>query len=121
MTVRAAHKVETGIWGEQAAADYLQRTGYEVIDRNVRKRCGEIDLVARKQQTLYFIEVKTRSTTHFGLPREALSSGKLRRLERTIECYLSNFTGDFTQCALACVEILGTPHSYQISYLEHAP
>ncbi|HTZ86928.1 MAG TPA: YraN family protein [Solirubrobacteraceae bacterium] len=49
-----------GCRGEQIAADYLRRRGYSVLDRNVRTRRGEIDLVAFKCSTLVFVEVKTR-------------------------------------------------------------
>ena len=46
--------------GEELAADYLQRRGYSVLDRNARTRYGEIDLVVHRRHALVFVEVKTR-------------------------------------------------------------
>src|SRR5690349_15289065 len=50
----------TGIKGEEEAARFLTRSGYAILDKNVRTRAGEIDLVAKEGKTLVFVEVKTR-------------------------------------------------------------
>ena len=50
----------TGVKGEEEAARFLTRSGYAILDRNVRTRAGEIDLVAKEGKTLVFVEVKTR-------------------------------------------------------------
>ena len=50
----------TGIKGEEEAARFLSRCGYAILDKNVRTRAGEIDLVAKEGKTLVFVEVKTR-------------------------------------------------------------
>ena len=50
----------TGIKGEEEAARFLSRCGYAILDKNVRTRVGEIDLVAKEGKTLVFVEVKTR-------------------------------------------------------------
>ncbi len=69
-----------GASGESAVARWYEQAGYEVLDRNWRVREGEIDLVLRRRDTIVFCEVKTRRTTAFGAPVEAVTFAKQRRL-----------------------------------------
>lgn len=71
-----------GIFGERLAADFLERAGLTVIDRNWRGESGEIDLVALEADELVFVEVKTRSSLRLGDPLEAIDERKLQRLRR---------------------------------------
>ena len=69
-----------GVAGEDAVARWYEGAGYDVLDRNWRCRDGEIDLVASRGDTLVFCEVKTRASTRFGTPFEAVTPSKQRRL-----------------------------------------
>ena len=69
-----------GAMGEDAAAAWYTARGYEVVDRNWRVREGEIDLVLRTGRTVVFCEVKTGSSDRFGVPVEAVTATKQRRL-----------------------------------------
>ena len=69
-----------GVSGEEVAAAWYVTQGYEVLDRNWRCRDGELDLVVRRDSTLVFCEVKTRASTRFGAPVEAVTGTKQRRL-----------------------------------------
>jgi putative endonuclease len=71
-----------GASGERRAAQWYEAEGYEVLDRNWRCPDGELDLVARRGPTLVFCEVKTRRTTRFGQPFEAVTSTKQARIRR---------------------------------------
>jgi putative endonuclease len=71
---------DLGNAGEHAAAAWYRARGFDIIDRNWRVREGEIDLVARRGATIVFCEVKTRSSDRFGLPVEAVTKAKQRRL-----------------------------------------
>jgi putative endonuclease len=74
-------KDELGRYGEELAARHLVAAGMQVLDRNWRCREGELDLVARDHDgTVVFCEVKTRSSTAFGEPSEAVGRVKARRL-----------------------------------------
>ena len=73
--------------GEEIAAKYLRNKGYKIIERNFRKGYGEIDLIAIDNDTLVFIEVKTRTSKRFGTPLEQISYHKLKSLERTAIFY----------------------------------
>jgi putative endonuclease len=75
-------KDELGRRGEQLAAEFLQAAGYLILDRNYRCAEGELDIVAADQRVLVACEVKTRSSSAYGSPIEAVTSSKLRRLRR---------------------------------------
>ncbi len=79
-------RVDLGRWGEDLAAQHLTATGAQVLARNWRCREGEIDLVVLDPDgTLIFCEVKTRSSTAFGEPAEAVGPVKARRI-RAVAC-----------------------------------
>jgi len=80
---------QLGAIGEEAAVRALRRRGYRIRDRNVRCPMGELDLVAEDRGTLVFLEVKTRSTSDYGGPFEAISLFKQQRLQRLAVYYLS--------------------------------
>lgn len=71
-----------GRQGEQLAAEYLQRAGLRILDRNWRCAEGEIDIVAADHRVLVVCEVKTRSGTRYGTPLEAITRQKRMRLRR---------------------------------------
>ena len=73
--------------GERAAAAFLERRGYRILDRNYRCRYGEIDCVAVHRGTLVFLEIKTRSSLAYGPPHEAVDLRKRRRLTRIARHY----------------------------------
>ncbi|AZZ55350.1 MULTISPECIES: YraN family protein [Rathayibacter] len=75
-------KDELGRRGEEIAAAHLEAHGFEILDRNWRVREGELDIIAREGAALVVIEVKTRSSTRFGLPVEAITRAKAQRLRR---------------------------------------
>lgn len=78
-----------GARGEQIATDFLKRNGYDIVARNFRTRYGEIDIVAKEKSTIVFVEVKTRSTVHFGTPEEAITRDKQGKLRLMVEYFLS--------------------------------
>jgi putative endonuclease len=80
--VRVNPKDALGRQGEQLAAEYLQRAGFRILDRNWRCAEGELDIVAAERRVLVVCEVKTRSGTRYGTPLEAISRQKRVRLRR---------------------------------------
>ena len=78
-----------GDWGENLVAEYLRKRGFEIVASQFRCRLGEIDLIARKDGVLCFVEVKTRADTTFGLPREAVGPKKQRRIRAAAAYYLA--------------------------------
>lgn len=74
--------------GEDRAAAWYRGRGYTVLHRNWRCREGELDLVVRRGRTLVFVEVKARRTDRFGIPAEAITPVKQRRLRALARRYL---------------------------------
>ena len=81
---------DTGILGEQLAADYLSRRDYHIIETNYRCPEGEIDIVAQHEGDLAFIEVKTRRSRQFGSPEESITPAKMEKLRVTAARYLQS-------------------------------
>jgi len=77
-----AEKDILGRSGEQLAARFLEDGGYRIVDRNWRGVRGELDIVAERDGTTVFVEVKTRSGPAFGHPFEAVTPKKIRALRR---------------------------------------
>jgi putative endonuclease len=83
-----------GAWGESRAAEYLIQKGYRIEAMNLRTPYGEIDLLAEHQGVLVFVEVKTRSSTRFGLPEEAVNRQKQQHMLACAQSYLQS-RGDY--------------------------
>ena len=77
-----------GKWGEEVAAEHLRAAGYEILYQNYRTSYGEIDLIARKDQQLVFVEVKTRSSLSLGNPEISVTPRKQKHLLASIEAFL---------------------------------
>ncbi len=82
-------KDELGRRGEQLAAEYLERAGLRILDRNWRCETGELDIVALERRVLVVCEVKTRSGVRYGSPLEAISTSKRLRLRRLAASWLA--------------------------------
>jgi putative endonuclease len=82
-------KDAVGRYGEQVAVAHLESAGLEVLERNWRCREGELDAIARDGTTIVFVEVKTRSSTLYGTPAEAVTRAKLARLRRLSMLWLA--------------------------------
>jgi len=78
---------DLGILGEDIAANYLISAGFKIIERNFKKRYGDIDIVAKVGDTFSFIEVKTRIGDKFGRGEEAITPWKLRNLIKSVNFY----------------------------------
>jgi putative endonuclease len=82
------HHQYTGKRGERLAAAFLCNAGYEILQTNWRWKHAEIDIIARHNDVLVFVEVKTRSSTIYGLPEESVSQAKQCKLAEAAEAYL---------------------------------
>ena len=96
---------ELGRWGETLAANYLDRNGYRVIERNLRTPFGEIDLVAEDGSLLVFVEVKTRSTDTYGMPEESITQQKRQHLIAAAQSYLQTFSISDTNWRIDVISI----------------
>lgn len=92
-TEGARRRRALGAAGEERAAAWYRARGYEVLDRNWRRREGELDLVLGLGRTVVFCEVKARSGTAFGLPAEAVGPAKQTRVRRLAVQWLAEHAG----------------------------
>lgn len=82
---------ELGWRGEEAAARFLERRGYDIVARNWTCFAGEADIIARDGDAIVFVEVKTRSGYAKGLPAEAVDAAKRDRYERIAAAFLAEY------------------------------
>ena len=85
----ASHN-ELGTQGETLALNYLQAKGYEVIEKNYRYLKAEVDLIAKHNNVVVFVEVKARSTNFFGEPELAVTLSKQKLLIAAADYYASS-------------------------------
>lgn len=95
-----------GRYGEDLAAHHLEQSGLVIVERNWRCPAGELDIIAREDQTLVFCEVKTRSSVDFGTPAEAVGPVKARRLRRLGLLWLNEHPGARGELRFDVVSVL---------------
>jgi len=78
---------DTGIRGEKLAKDFLKKRGYRILETNYRCSEGEIDIIAKHQDYLVFVEVRTKKSLEFGSPEESITPTKKERLRATASYY----------------------------------
>lgn len=106
----AAESHATGRWGEDLAVACLQREGCRILGRRVRPdRRDEIDIVARKDDALIFVEVKTRRNEAFGRPLASVDAAKRRALNRAAVRYLRQIGFPRLYYRFDTIEIVGAP------------
>ena len=112
-----AAKDDLGRRGERLAENHLLARGYRLVERNWRCRQGEIDLVVRDGDALVFVEVKTRSSTAFGHPFEAITPVKLARLRRLAHEWCAAHPAERGRIRIDAVAVLA-PHG-GVPAIEH--
>jgi putative endonuclease len=104
---------ENGKEAEEKASFYLQQQGFTVLDRNWRVSFAEIDIVAQKDDCIYFVEVKYRRTTDFGGGLAAINKNKLHKLELGANAWVQakNWQGEYQ---LLIAEVTGNEFTVDI-------
>lgn len=95
-----------GNFAENYASELLARNGFSLITRNYSTGLGEIDIIASKIDTLYFVEVKARHTTTFGLPEEAVNFRKRKKIEWTAWNYIQRNKLPFKKFRVLVISLL---------------
>ncbi|MEC4048255.1 YraN family protein [Flavobacterium sp. SUN046] len=75
--------------GEEIAVAHLQERGYVILETNWRAQSAEIDIIAKKGNTLVVVEVKTRSSIEYGLPQDFVKPAQIQRLVKAIDQYIT--------------------------------
>lgn len=95
-----------GKCGEIKAVDFLKKNKYKILETNYTCKLGEIDIIAKKDDIIVFIEVKSRSTKKYGLPREAVTIYKQQKIKNVANFYLQQTNGFNSFCRFDVIEIL---------------
>ena len=103
----AAHN-ELGKWGEDLATAFLEKNGYEIIERDWKSGRRDIDIIAKDDTgTIIFVEVKTRRNHAFGEPEDAIDYRKIQSLQQAINHYIK-FRRLNSQVRFDIISIVGT-------------
>lgn len=90
--VEVMNHIELGRYGEKVGREFLEFNNYTILETNIRTKFGEIDIVAKKENILAVVEVKTRRTKSYGLPCEAVSRQKQQHIKGTLVWYLQKIS-----------------------------
>ncbi len=91
--------------GETRAVNFLKKKGFLILERNYKTPLGEIDIIAKDNEIIVFVEVKTRSSEEYGLPCEAVNRKKQEKYYRTATQYLQKERKMESQCRFDIIEI----------------
>jgi putative endonuclease len=108
--------------GERLAAAHLEAKGYRVVDRNYRRREGEVDVVAERGGALVFVEVRTRMGGEPGEAAESITPAKAARLLAVAEVYCQEHPGGLADCRIDVVTVELSPDGRlrKIAHIENA-
>ncbi len=112
-------KITFGKKGEILATNYLKNKGYKIIKNNYKNTLGEIDIIAKKDNYLIFVEVKTRISRAFGDPREAVDLKKQNKIRQVATMYLKQHGQLDTNCRFDVIAILGDCDE-EVCHIENA-
>jgi putative endonuclease len=110
---------ELGKKGEEAAVEYLQQNGYEILETNWTFQKAEVDIIAQKENTLAIIEVKTRSSLDFGLPQDFVKPKKIQLLVKAVNEYVIQNDMD-VEVRFDIIAIHKEGDDFKIEHLEDA-
>lgn len=115
-------RAETGRLGENAAAEYLEKRGYRIVERNYSRRCGEIDIIAYKDKIICFVEVRTRAAGSMLSGAQTVDIRKMQRVYKTACLWLMEHEADY-QPRFDVAEIVSSKdgsRAERINYIENA-
>lgn len=111
---------DIGQSAEDAAVVFLKRRGFRIIDRNVRYRFGEIDIIGWDGEVLCFVEVRSRKNDSFGTPEATIGQRKQARISKAAAAYLQKRFSKWPPCRFDAVALLGSGKSKKITFIEGA-
>ncbi len=114
-----AYHNELGKYGEQLAADFLLKNGYEVLERNFIFQKAEIDIIAQKEKELIIVEVKTRNSAFFGDPQDFVSNAKIKLLVKAANEYVISNNLDI-EVRFDIISVIKNKQTEQLEHFENA-
>jgi len=114
------NKRKVGNIGEDLATKEMEKMGYTILDRNYAKRCGEIDIIAKKGTYIVFVEVKFRKSVAYGLPKEVVNRQKQRKIIQTAKSYIFEEELIDWDFRFDVAEVLQQEETLYFHYMENA-
>ena len=108
-----------GKLGEEEAVDFLLKNGYHILQRNYRYQRAEVDILARKDDILAVVEVKTRSSTDFGNPQDFVKPKQIQRLVTAVDAYVITNNLD-VEVRFDIIAIVSSKKGLELEHLENA-
>lgn len=110
---------ELGKQGEQLAKEFLAGKGYVIVEQNYRYLKAEVDIIARKGDTLVAVEVKTRSSSSFGDPQDFVNDKKIKLLVTAMDHYVVERALD-VEVRFDIIAIIIQQNTHEIEHFEDA-
>lgn len=117
--VKMAIHNELGKKGEEISVKFLQKKGYEILERNWRYKKAEVDIIARKNKVLAIVEVKTRSSNYLGNPQDFVSRKKIKLLVEAVNEYVTSRDLDI-EVRFDIIAIIKNQKKLEVEHLEDA-
>jgi putative endonuclease len=114
------YRKRIGKKGEDKAVNYLKQKGYRILEQNFRAERGEIDIIALDQDTLVFIEVKTKRHDHFGEPETWVDKRKQAQIGKIAQAYLQQQDIVNMDCRFDVIGIVFKNQSNEIRHFQDA-
>ncbi|MEG1286574.1 MAG: YraN family protein [Clostridium sp.] len=83
-----AFNKDIGNYGEDLSFEFLKRNGYSILSRNFRNRFGEVDIICKKDEVIIFVEIKSRYSSNYGYPIEAITYSKQKQIIKLCKFYI---------------------------------
>ena len=109
-----------GEQGEALAVRHLKKAGYKIIETNYRTRLGEIDIIAKDKDTIVFVEVKTRTSVHFGSPKWAVTPRKQKKISMVALYYLKATDQCTARARFDVVAVISNRDKPQVEIIKNA-
>lgn len=109
-----------GEQGEALAVRRLKKAGYQIIETNYRTRLGEIDIIAKENDTIVFVEVKSRRSVHFGSPKQAVTLQKQRKISMVALYYLKTTGRSAAKARFDVVTVISNRDRPQVEIIKNA-
>ena len=106
--------------GEDIAAAFLEKKGYNILFRNYKCSFGEIDIIAKHKKTLSFVEVKTRNAKKYGLPQEAVTPAKQAKISRVALEFVQRYKMENRAARFDVVSVQYLNDGYAVDLIENA-
>ena len=111
---------KTGKIGEDIAVSYLEKIGYKILERNFECKQGEVDIIALDKEEIVFIEVKTRASALYGMPKEAVDKTKKKHIYWSAEYYVYTHNLENEPIRIDVIEVYKKKEKFFVNHIKQA-